>query len=414
MNHLKSAFIHATLRLAMGIYALLMRIAARLHSPPRRTAQDLSYDILMTGTFYSDNWIIPHLTPLAGSKYCRRLRMVASNPVPVIKNVEAIYAPNWLNRIVGKVPARLLVFIWIAFRDRPDIVGGFHILPNGLIAALTARFISARSLYICGGGPRELMGGGYESGNAVFGKLTRHDAVIERRLLDVLSAFDLVVTMGSSAIKFFSKYAETDYRIVAGGFDGGRFFPSQKPPDNDLILIGRLSSVKRVDIFLEAVNHARKTIPDISAIVVGGGPLLSTLKQMAEKLGLKQNVRFVGHQDNVEQWLRRSKIFVLTSDSEGLAQVLIQAMLCGLPAVVSDVGDLGDLVNPCVNGYLVGDRRPEVFADYFTRLLSNSKQLSIFGKAAFKSAEKYKMANVVCLWDEIFESFQNKFTNRVT
>lgn len=399
---MKSLIIHHSLRLAMAIYAFFMRLAPLLAPPPKEAPGDMSHEILLTGTFYSDNWIITHLRPLATSKHCRRLRMVASDKVPPMDNVEAIYAPVWLNRIVGRIPARLMVFMWIALRDRPHIVGGFHMLPNGLVAALTARFISAKSIYFCGGGPREVIGGGYLSGNRIFGKLTKPDPVIEQRLMDALASIALVITMGSGAIKYFEQYAKTNYHIVPGGFDGDRFYPSQKQPGNDLILIGHLTSIKRVDVFLQAIKTARASIPDISAIVVGDGADRPALEQMAEELGLKENVKFVGHQDNVEEWLRRSKIFVLTSDSEGLAQAMMQGMLCGLPAVVSDVGDLGDLVDTGRNGYLVGDRTPAAFAECFVSLLKNHERLAEYGQAAYETAAKYETANVARQWDEIF------------
>lgn len=392
----------------MAIYAFFMRLAPLLALSPKAVPGNECYDVLLTGTFYSDNWIITHLRPLAASKYCRRLRMVASDKVPSMDKVEAIYAPAWLRRMVGRIPARLLIFMWIALRDRPHIVGGFHMLPNGLVAALTARAISAKSIYFCGGGPREVIGGGYLSGNRIFGKLTKPDPVIERRLLDALAAIDLVITMGSGAIKYFKQYAKTNYHIVPGGFDGNRFYPSNKPPDNDLILIGHLTSIKRVDVFLQAIKIARISIPDISAIVVGGGTDRPALEQVAEELGLKENVKFVGHQDNVEEWLRRSKIFVLTSDSEGLAQGMIQGMLCGLPAVVSDVGDLGDLVDTDRNGYLVGDRTPVAFAECFVSLLKNPERWAEYGKAAYQTAAKYETANVALVWDKILRNLQDR------
>lgn len=332
--------------------------------------------------------------------------MVASDKIPPMNNVEGIYAPLWLTRMIGRTSARLLVFMWVALRDRPHFVGGFHILPNGLVAALVAKFISAKSIYFCGGGPRELIGGGYLSGNRIFSKLTKPDPFIERRLLAALSFIDLVITMGSGAIKYFQQFADTKYHIVPGGFDGIRFYPSNKPPYNDLILIGHLTSIKRVDVFLKAVKIARISVPNISAIVVGNGVDRPSLELLAEELELKENVSFVGHQDNVEEWLRRSKIFVLTSDSEGLAQAMIQGMMCGLPVVVSDVGDLGDLVNTGRNGYLVGDRSPAAFAECFVSLLKNQERLAEYGKAAYKTAEKYETANVARVWDQIFLNFK--------
>lgn len=145
-------------------------------------------------------------------------------------------------------------------------------------------------------------------------------------------------------------------------------------------------------------------MPEIKSIVVGDGPDRPSLERMAAELGIQQNVRFVGHQDNVEEWLRRSRILVLTSDSEGLAQVLIQGMMCGLPAVVSDVGDLGDLVSSGVNGYLVNELTPEAFAECFLLIHHDPKRLNEFGRTAHQTAMRYEMENVIRQWDAIFQN----------
>lgn len=383
----------------MYIYDLLCRIAPQ---KPERSAESgwQANEILLTGTFHSDNWIRPHLEPMAASKYCRRVRMVASDKVPLIDKVEAIYAPAFLTRMMGKVPARLIVFAWIALKERPDILGGFSIIPNGLIAGLCARWISVRSMYICGGGPREVAG---YLANPVFGLSGKHDKVIERYLHKALGRFDLIITMGSSAVTYFRHYTDGDYHIMPGGYSADIFYPSEDTPEYDLILIGRLTYIKRVDLFLESVRLTKEKIPTISAVVVGGGPDLEMLKQKADDLGISKNVKFPGYQVNIAAWLRKSKIFVLTSDSEGLSQALIQAMMCGLPAVVSDVGDLGDMVRDEVNGYLVKERKAEAFSEKYCSLLSNGERMNRFRDEACKAAEKYKMGRVIKDWDSILE-----------
>ena len=121
-------------------------------------------------------------------------------------------------------------------------------------------------------------------------------------------------------------------------------------------MTGRLVEIKRIDVFLQAIKSMVQRIPDISAVIVGDGNLRDQLQGMAVDLGVDCHVTFVGHQENVETWLRKSKIFVLTSDSEGLSLSMMEAMMCGLPAVVSNVGDLGDLAKNGVNGYLVPRR----------------------------------------------------------
>jgi glycosyltransferase involved in cell wall biosynthesis len=107
----------------------------------------------------------------------------------------------------------------------------------------------------------------------------------------------------------------------------------------------------------------------------------------------------------VENWLRKSKIFVLTSDSEGLSLSMMEAMMSGLPAVVSDVGDLGDLVEHGVNGYLVPRRSPELFADCVVELLTDARKLEEFSQAARRSALRYETQTTIQRWDSILGNF---------
>lgn len=359
--------------------------------------------ILLTGTFFSDNWISSHLASLANSSRCSRVIMVASSSVPNISKVEAIYPPAWLVWLIGAVPSRLIIFFQFGLKNRPDYVGGFHIMPNGLTAIILSRMIGAKSLYFNGGGPTEVIGGGY-LGNRILKRLNTPDPIVEKMLLHSVSAFDIVIAMGSRTIEFFkSRGVNTTYCIEPVGKENTRFFPSWSPRNVDLILVARLSQVKRVDIFLEAIKETIKIVPNIRATIVGDGPLKSSLEMMAKELGIQSNVLFAGHQDNVETWLRDTKIFVLTSESEGLPLSLIEAMMCGLPAVASNVGDIADLIEDGINGYLVASRSPIAFAQCFIELLTNPGQLTKFSESAIWASEKYKINNAGRIWDNIFD-----------
>jgi len=393
------------LRLIMVIFLGLLRLVDYL-MPRRKNIEREGLDILLTGTFYSANWLIPHLQPLAAAKNCRRVRMVACAPVPVMAKVEPVYPPQLLCRIIGEVPARLLIFSWLALKDRPQVIGGFHLLLNGLFAILLARMLGVRSLYICGGGEREVSGGGYQTENRIFKRIGRADAVIERQLLKAVQYCDLVVVMGSEAADFFKGHGVPPpvVHIMPGGFDQERFQPSDDVPRFDLITVGRLSAVKRVDLLLETIALLQSRIPSVSALVVGDGPEKDLLEQQACNLGVSDRVCFAGHQDRVEDWLRQAAVFVLCSDSEGVSQAMIQAMLCGLPAVVSNVGDLKDVVTDGENGFLVSDRTPREFAESIAKLLSSPERLAAMRCNARKAGEFYSMSSSSTRWVKILDT----------
>ncbi|UCD52987.1 MAG: glycosyltransferase family 4 protein [Phycisphaerales bacterium] len=369
---------------------------------------------MLTGRFDSNNWILAFLAPLSASKECACLYMVSTNPVPELPNVVPIYPPKWLTKIVGASSARLMTFAWAALRKRPHVIGGFHLLFNGITAALMARLTRARSMYFCVGGMAELSDGGIHAENNITIRMETPDRVVEERLIRTVSEFDTIVTMGTRAVKSFQeRNVNADFHVVAGAIDSARFHPSAEEPSYDVVLTGRLAPVKRVDVFLEAAKHVVDRINDVRVLIVGDGPLRRELEQQSHDLGIERNVRFGGYltDDEVVARLRSSKIFVLTSDSEGLSLAMTEAMMCGLPAVVSNVGDLGDLVEDGVNGYLVPRRCPEAFANRLVELLSDPVKLEAFSQAARRTAMRHETQATIHRWDSILASFNRSASN---
>jgi L-malate glycosyltransferase len=397
--------VHLCFRTVLFLYIGTVKLARRL-VPQKPLPDDGPIEILLTGTFFSDNWIISLLRPLALSKRCGRIRMVSTAPVPFIENVEAIYPPKLLIKIIGRSPARLATFIWLGFRTRPHIIGGLHLLINGLMAILLAKLLGVKALYSCCGGPTECKGGGYSSENHLFSKLHGPDPFIERRLLDAISAADFVITRGKLAIQFFKEHGVTTrFYVVPGGMDSKKFFPSSIPPIIDLIIVGNLVPRKRVDLFLEIVSRIHAVRPDVRAVVLGDGPLRQSLESQAETLHLQKAVYFAGYQNDVVPWLQQAKVFILTSEAEGLSQAMIQGMLCGLPAVVSHVGEAEELVEEGVNGFLIRDLNVDAYVKAILSLLENQAMLSNFSKAAKQSAGRCDVHYLARKWDEIFNAF---------
>lgn len=396
-------------RRAMRLLTLLLRIVYVIGKKcGRRLRQPRNgegYRILLTGSFDSSNWILSYLQPLVASKGCSHITMVSVSPVPTLPKVSAVYPPKWLIRIVGATPARLLVFFSTAVRKRPDIVGGYHILVNGLAASAIAPIVGARSLYHCVGGPTEVLDGGRNEEKGPWERMGIPDLVVERRLLRAVAACDLVLTMGTKAVAFFqSRGVSTNFHVISASIDIDQFAPADSPPCYDVIFVGRLAEIKCIDILLKALQHVKNTIPNVTAVIVGEGPLRDELEQLAHKLGINDCVAFVGRQHNIEEWLNKSKLFVLTSRSEGLSIAMTEAMVCGLPAVVSDVGDLADLVEDGINGFLVPRQTPELFADRIIELLTNARKLEAFSQTARQSALRYDIKAMAQRWDNIFVS----------
>jgi glycosyltransferase involved in cell wall biosynthesis len=362
--------------------------------------------LLLTGTIHSDNWIRAHVAPLAVARGCRLVTMVTTTRFQESERVRAVYPPRWLVSCVGSVAARCLVFFRLAWREKPDVVGGFHLLINGLATLVAARAIGVRSLYFCVAGADEAADGGCRAENPIFGRMETPDRFVESRLLRAAAAFDLIVTMGTTAAEYFRRRGlRGECHVIAGAVDASEYQPAPGPPSSDVVVVGRLAPIKRLDVLLEAMALVARLLPQATATLVGDGPLRPELEATARRLGVDGRVRFAGFHADVRPWLAQGRLYVMSSDSEGLPQALTQAMMTGLPAVVTDVGDVRDLVEDGVNGFRVPRRDPAALAERIVAILADEPLRAGMGRRARDAAMRYETARVVRLWEEILARF---------
>jgi len=372
----------------------------------RGNRQGNGLHILLTGTFYSQNWINSQLQPLALVDGIEKVTFVSTTVVSDIAGIDIVYPPKLLLRLIGGVPARLCTFFWLGIRLRPDVVGGYHLLINGLVAQLIARLTKASSLYICVGGPTEIVGGGFATENRIFGRLKQADPKIEKQLLSAVDAFDCIVVRGHSAKTYFEERGiQAPIRVITAGIDSAVFSPNDVEPEYDLVFLARLSAVKRVELFLQVVELLKQRRGDgIRALIIGDGPTRQAAETFIIDKGLKDDVYMVGQQENVVRFLTSAKVFVLTSKSEGLSQAMVQAMLCGLPAVVANVGALSDLVSNDRSGYLIDDHSVAgAYAEPIETLLGNAGKLREMSVAARQSALSCSVESVEGKWSDLVE-----------
>lgn len=151
-------------------------------------------------------------------------------------------------------------------------------------------------------------------------------------------------------------------------------------PDQPVIgTVGRLASVKRHDILLQAFArlHHRST----QLLIVGEGPLRPELLGLAERLGVSDRVKFAGYLDRPERALAAMDVFALTSQSEGMPLAILEAWAAGKPVVASRVGGVPELVDDGRTGLLFESGDVETLAGLLDRLLADRELGRALGSA---------------------------------
>lgn len=365
--------------------------------------------IVLTGTFYSKNWIDAHLVPLLTCSSIKHVYIVSNDIDYDVDGLDVVKPSLALSSIVGETLARLITFFICSCKIRPDYIGGFHVLFNGTLAILFSKILRCRSIYFSVGGITETLVTG-KTENNFFKFLNGKDQFITSCICKIIACSTRVITMGNGAKSFLSENGIISSRIhvISGAIDTYKFHPdSSKNKEYDIVLTARLSKVKQVNLYLDIIKRIKEKQVDCRALIIGDGPLLSELKAYAKLLDIEEQVFFAGHQSDVLSWLQKSKIYLLTSRSEGLALSMLEGLKVGLPAIVPNVGDLSDVLVNNYNGYLIENHDVEEFSKSIIKLIQSPDSLSEYSANAIESTRRFDLPCVQQQWNELFIAESN-------
>jgi glycosyltransferase involved in cell wall biosynthesis len=155
-----------------------------------------------------------------------------------------------------------------------------------------------------------------------------------------------------------------------------------------VLFVGRLSYRKGPHLAVESFISVAKNNPNIEFLVVGDGPMQSSLVQYVKNSGLSERIRFLGKQFDVKPFLWTSDIFLATSPIANFPSLsLREAMAAGLPVIATDVGETRNLVAHNETGIVVSVNTAAV-EDAILRLMFDSSLRQRLGKSAANHAEK--------------------------
>ncbi|MFZ3339633.1 MAG: glycosyltransferase [Terriglobales bacterium] len=147
--------------------------------------------------------------------------------------------------------------------------------------------------------------------------------------------------------------------------------------------------------FLRIAAEVHKHIPEAEFVLVGDGPLRAEIEQQSAALGLGERVTFLGDRHDIPAILASTNVAVLTSDSEGLSNVILEAMAAGVPVVAYAVGGNPELIN-ADRGALIPAGNESEFAGAICRILSDHSLRREQGRNARRFAEENFSLDRVC------------------
>jgi glycosyltransferase involved in cell wall biosynthesis len=302
-------------------------------------------------------------------------------------------------------------FLWRLWktvrRSRPQILHGYLDMAN-VFSLLVGRLVGAKVVW------------GLRASNM---DLSQYDWTFRWafRMEAGLSRFPDLIIVNSQAGKehhIAHGYCRKHMTVIPNGIDTQRFRPDREAgqrvrvewgiSDSQFLigLVGRLDPMKDHPTFLSAAALLAKERNDVRFVCVGGGPEPYTQKmhKLAEDLGLGESLIWAGPRDDMPEVYNALDLLLLSSSyGEGFPNVVAEAMACGVPCVVTEVGDSALAVRE--TGVVVPPKDPQALAEGLKKLIARSPaERAALGQAArARIVSEYSRARLVGRTEEALQ-----------
>jgi N-acetyl-alpha-D-glucosaminyl L-malate synthase BshA len=148
-----------------------------------------------------------------------------------------------------------------------------------------------------------------------------------------------------------------EIRVIPNFVNCELYRPISKPGKERLLIhLSNFRPVKRPMDCIRILAEVLRSTP-ATLWMVGDGPERGPAESLARQLGVAPHVHFLGKRDRVEELIPQSDVFLLPSEMEAFGLAALEAMACGVPAVATQTGGIGELITPGVDGFLepIGD-----------------------------------------------------------
>ena len=198
----------------------------------------------------------------------------------------------------------------------------------------------------------------------------------------------------NKTIKVYNWYANTRYFLAEEG-ENSKVRKELGISEKTMVLIsvGGCNHNKRHIDIIKALPLIMETITDVLYLHLGKGCTETEEIQLANDLGVKNQVRFCGNQEEVRKYLIASDVYLMTSGYEGISITTIEAMACHIPAILYDVPGLRDFNKQGENSVLIPEDY-RLLAEAVIRLHKNNNEALEMANRAKESVDKlYNMQN---------------------
>jgi L-malate glycosyltransferase len=216
-------------------------------------------------------------------------------------------------------------------------------------------------------------------------------------------------SLREETIRFFN--IEKDIHVIPNFVDIKRFYQADKnhfkqmlAPEGERILVhvSNFRSVKRVPDVIKIFAKVKQQIPS-KLLMIGDGPDRLNVEELARSMGVYDDIRFLGKQEQISEILSIADLFLLPSETESFGLSALEAMACNVPVISTNAGGLPEINVEGVSGYLSNVGDVESMANHAIYMLSDTDRLQQFKDGAIAQARKFEKQHIIPMYEKLYK-----------
>lgn len=224
-----------------------------------------------------------------------------------------------------------------------------------------------------------------------------------KKLVNSCKKMDNLVLVSNNLAEFYKSYLGSKVLFIPNCIDAYHKDYS-KLTEKNLIAVGRLSKEKGFDDLLKLYKKVSNKYPDWKLNIIGDGMQKDYLLDLVKELKLSEKVVFHGYQnkDYINNMLKESSIYVMTSHTESFGIVLIEAMSYGIPCLsYTSAQGANEIIKDGQTGFLIKDRSEDEMISKIELLITDEKLRKALGKNAKEESKNYSSEVILEKWSKL-------------
>lgn len=214
---------------------------------------------------------------------------------------------------------------------------------------------------------------------------------------------NMVVFQTNDAQKAFSKKVQKKSAVILNPLS--KTFPEYKVDNSKkkIVTFCRLNAQKNLPLAIKGFSKFYKTHTDYSYFIYGKGEEESKIRNLIAELGLENSVILNDFSKNIFEEIRDARMFILTSDYEGMSNSMIEAMALGLPSICTDcpIGGARMVINNGKNGFLIPVGGEDALVKAMKEIADNTECRKNISENAKKIRKRLSVSSIVDQWEDV-------------